>query len=125
MKTPSIAPLALAAAGAAFAGADGPVTPAEVAAQSKNPRTAPLLLDVRSAAEFAGGHVPGAVNIPVGQIEARAGEIPRDRPVVVYCEVGGRSRLAATQLRNRGYANVREMTGSLSAWRAAGLPVEK
>lgn len=125
MSARTVAPIALAAAGAAFAAAPEPVTPAEVARQLEDPRTAPVLLDVRSPQEFADGHVPGALNLPVGQVEARAAEVPKDRPVVVYCEVGGRARLAATQLRNRGYTNVREMTGSMTAWRAAGLKIEK
>lgn len=123
MNAKAMAPLAMAAAGAAFAA--GPVTPAEVAQQLREPKTAPLLLDVRTPEEFAGGHVPGAVNIPIRELEGRVAEVPQDRPVVVYCEVGGRSALAARQLAARGYRNVREMQGSMEAWRAAGLPVEK
>jgi phage shock protein E len=103
----------------------GTVTPADVAQQLKAPKTAPFLLDVRTAEEFADGRVPGAKNVPVGELQARLAEVPKDRPVVVYCHSGGRAALAARQLRERGYANVSEMEGSLSAWQAARLPIEK
>jgi rhodanese-related sulfurtransferase len=119
----TLGPMAVMAAGAAFAA--GPLTPGEVAQQLRDPKAAPMLLDVRTAEEFADGHAPGAVNIPLRELEARAGEVPQDRPVVVYCEHGGRATLAASQLRGRGHANVREMAGSMSAWRGAGLPIEK
>lgn len=114
--------LALAMTGTALA---GNVTPAEVAAQIRDPKTAPYLLDVRTPEEFAEGRVPGAKNVPVRELEARLAEIPKDRPVVVYCRSGGRAALAGRLLRERGYANVQEMTGSMNAWEAAQLPVEK
>lgn len=103
----------------------GTVTPADVAQQLKAPATAPFLLDVRTVEEFAEGRVPGAHNVPVKELESRLAEVPKDRPVVVYCHSGGRAALAARQLRERGYANVSEMEGSLAAWQAAQLPVEK
>jgi phage shock protein E len=106
------------------AAAAGPVTPAEVAQQLERP-PAPFLLDVRSAEEFAEGRVPGAKNIPVRELESRLAEVPKDRPVVVYCHSGGRATLAHRLLAERGYTNVSEMKGSLVAWEAAQLPVEK
>lgn len=72
------------------------------------------LLDVRTAQEFAAGHLDGAVNIPVDQVEARLPEIPRDRPVVVYCRSGARSRNAASVLRRSGY-DVEDL-GSIDQW---------
>lgn len=72
------------------------------------------LLDVRSAAEFAEGHAPGARNIPVGEVGARVAELDKSKPVVTYCAVGARSRQAAAELRERGFT-VYDM-GSLSAW---------
>lgn len=101
------------------------VTPAAVAERIGDPQTAPLLLDVRTAQEFGAGHVPGAVNIPVQELESRLAQVPKDREVVVYCEVGGRARRAGTLLRERGYDKVSEMEGSMKAWREARLPVEK
>lgn len=101
------------------------VTPAQVAQQLREPKTAPFLLDVRTAEEFAEGHVPGAKNVPVRELEARLAEVPQNRPVVVYCHSGGRAKLASNLLRERGYRNVSEMTGSMMAWEAQQLPVEK
>lgn len=86
---------------------------------------APLLLDVRTAAEFAGGHVPGAVNIPVQALAQRLAEVPKGRPVIVYCESGRRSARALDLLKEAGYTDVREMDGSMAAWREAGFAVEK
>ena len=118
-------PLALAALMMTATAAAGTVTPAQVAQQIRDPKTAPFLLDVRTAEEFAEGHVPGATNIPVGELEAHLAEVPKDRPVVVYCRVGGRAALASSRLRERGYTNVSEMQGSMTAWEAAKLPVER
>ena len=63
-----------------------------------------LLLDVRTPAEFAGGHVEGALNIPVQVLATRLEEVgPKEREVVVYCLSGGRSARAAGELRAAGY----------------------
>jgi phage shock protein E len=64
------------------------------------------VVDVRSPAEYAGGHAEGAINVPVGDIGARLTEIPREKPVVVYCASGIRSARAARTLRDAGYADV-------------------
>jgi rhodanese-related sulfurtransferase len=61
------------------------------------------LLDVRTEREFVGRHPEKAVNIPVGVLESRIGEISKDKPVVVYCESGGRSAMAAQLLASQGY----------------------
>ncbi len=65
-----------------------------------------LVLDVRSPAEFAGGHVSGATNVPLDQLGARLAELPTDRLLVVYCASGMRSARAATLLRAAGRAVV-------------------
>jgi phage shock protein E len=63
-----------------------------------------LLLDVRTPAEFAGGHVDGALNIPVQVLGQRLGDLgAKDREIVVYCQSGGRSARAATELRAAGF----------------------
>lgn len=64
------------------------------------------VVDVRSVAEFQSGAYPGAVNIPVQELERRLAEIPRDTPIVVYCASGGRSASAERLLRAHGYADV-------------------
>src|SRR5690606_10226025 len=73
-----------------------------------------LLLDVRTPGEFADGHVAGALNIPVQELEARVAELDPARSVVVYCRSGNRSGTAASMLRARGF----EVTdiGPMSAW---------
>jgi len=75
-----------------------------------------LLLDVRSPGEFAGAHLPGAVNIPVGEVGGRAAELgPRERPIVVYCASGMRSASAASQLRALGFQHVHDL-GGMGRW---------
>jgi NADPH-dependent 2,4-dienoyl-CoA reductase/sulfur reductase-like enzyme/rhodanese-related sulfurtransferase len=68
----------------------------------------PLVLDVRTPAEFAAGPMPGAVNIPLDELRQRLEELPRDRPIAVYCQVGQRGYLATRILRQAGFqaANV-------------------
>lgn len=72
------------------------------------------LLDVRTPAEFARGHVQGAVNLPVQELEARVAELDASKPVVVYCRRGNRSATAARILSARGF----EVTdvGAMSDW---------
>lgn len=87
---------------------------------------APLILDVRTQAEFEGGHIPGAIHIPHDQIAARLDELPDDRSVeiVVHCQTGKRADLAETVLVEAGYENVRDLDGHWANWSAAGLPTE-
>lgn len=69
------------------------------------------LLDVRTELEYAEWHIPGAVNIPLGQLRQRLGEIPRDKPVFAYCRVGFRGYLAYRILVQRGFAHVCNLAG--------------
>ena len=74
------------------------------------------LLDVRTPEEFAGGHVEGARNVPIDDLEKRLDEAgPKDQPVVVYCSAGGRSARAAKILRANGWTQVVDL-GPMSAW---------
>jgi hydroxyacylglutathione hydrolase len=82
------------------------------------------VIDVRGASEWDGGHLPGVQNIPLALLPSRIAEIPRDRPVVLQCQSGGRSAIAASLLRARGIQNVMNLTGGFTAWRDAGLAVE-
>ena len=84
----------------------------------------PLLLDVRSAEEFASGHVPGAVNVSHEQVAARIAELGAPREVVVYCERGPRASKAASVLGGAGFS-VKHLTGDMGGWREAGLPIER
>lgn len=83
-----------------------------------------FLLDVRTPAEFAGGHIEGAANIAVETLQSRLSEIPRDQPVVLYCRSGNRSAQAAQILRDAGFTGIYDM-GGIIAWEQAGLPVVK
>lgn len=79
-----------------------------------------LLLDVREDDEWAAGRAPGAVHLPLGDLQASA--VPTDRPVLAICRSGIRSGKAATVLAAAG-VDVRNVAGGMHAWAAAGLPV--
>ena len=79
-----------------------------------------VLLDVREDHEWAAGHAPGAVHVPLGRLHPDA--VPRDRPVIAVCHLGGRSAMAAQALAGVGY-DVRNLVGGMDAWARAGLPV--
>lgn len=73
------------------------------------------LLDVRTGAEFRSGHVDGAINIPVGEIDRVKGVIDPGSPVVIYCRSGARSARAAAVMKGLGYADVHDL-GSIANW---------
>ena len=75
------------------------------------------LVDVRSRREFESGHLEGAVHIPVGEIAARAGDLPKDRPVTTICEGGFRSSLAASLLAREGFPSVSSVAGGMAEYR--------
>jgi hydroxyacylglutathione hydrolase len=83
-----------------------------------------MVVDVRSESEFADGHIEGAKNIPLGVVGQRAGEIPTDRPIVVHCQGGTRSSIAASVLQKQGMKNVINLTGGFGAWKKAGGEVK-
>jgi len=82
----------------------------------------PTVVDVRSPAEHAGGRIAGAVNIPLPHLEKRIAEIPAGRPVVVHCEGGYRSAIAASVLQRHGRADAHDLVGGYKAWLAARPP---
>ena len=82
------------------------------------------VLDVRDDWEFRRGHVPGAVLVPLGQLAARAGELPRDKRILVICEHGNRS-LAAAEYLARGGLDAVSVTGGTVAWARSGRPIER
>jgi phage shock protein E len=88
--------------------------------------TAPVILDVRSRAEFESGHVPGARHVPFWRISRRIRELSvrADAELVVYCGHGPRAFLAARALRRRGFTRITYLDGHFSKWRAAGLREE-
>jgi rhodanese-related sulfurtransferase len=80
------------------------------------------LLDVREADEWEAGHAPEAVWIPMGELEARVDELPRDRRIVVICRTGARSHVVAAALLGAGFDAV-NLDGGLRAWAAEDYPV--
>jgi len=83
-----------------------------------------VLIDVRSASEWASGHAPKAIHIPLDEISGRMRDVPGNKPVVVVCASGNRSAMAATALAKNGFAPVFNFAGGMGAWRGAGLPVK-
>ena len=94
----------------------------EAAAQAER---GAFLLDVRGFDEFAAGHAPSALCIPLSDLERRAGEVPTDRAVLVMCQSGGRSAIAAARLRALGMDNITDVAGGFQAWQQANLPTVK
>ena len=82
-----------------------------------------VVVDVRTPGEFAQGHVPGAINLPVEEVARWADRIPKDRPVYLYCRSGNRSRKAAEYLARKGYTNLYNVEGGVLAIARAGYPL--
>ena len=87
---------------------------------------APVVLDVRTPDEFASGHIPGAVNVPLGELASRLPglELAPAAELVVHCERGGRAERALLILEEAGFGSTRQLEGDMRAWRAAGLPCQ-
>ncbi len=107
-------------------GAGGPWVDTLDATQLIN-RSDAIVIDVRDTAEYANGHILGARNIPLRELEERIAELEKHKakPVIVHCDGGKRATSALPLLRKHGFANVFSLTGGYGAWQQAGLPVEK
>jgi glyoxylase-like metal-dependent hydrolase (beta-lactamase superfamily II)/rhodanese-related sulfurtransferase len=79
----------------------------------------PLAVDVRTPTEWEERRIEGSVNLPLSRLRERLGELPRERPLVVYCSSGYRSAIAASVLRREGVERVSDLVGGLGAWQAA------
>ena len=86
-----------------------------------------VMLDLRESKEYAEGHVPNALNIPLSQLAGRGSELGKltGRPLIAYCDRGNRSRSAGSALSKLGFAEVYTLKGGLRAWTEAGLPLAK
>jgi len=84
-----------------------------------------FLLDVRSPEEFQSGHVPGAKNIPLNVLTSQVGGLPADKPIVVVCRSGNRSRMGAIMLQQAGIESVYNLSGGTQAWQRADLPLNR
>lgn len=83
------------------------------------------VVDVREPWEYAEGHIPGAVLIPLGELPDRLAEIPEDEAVVTVCRSGNRSSRAQEFLEQQGFASVHNMLGGMLAWEEAEYPIER
>jgi phage shock protein E len=95
------------------------------AATSAEPTTIQgrIVIDVRSQAEWDGGHIDGAVHIPYDQIASRITEVTTDKNarIGLYCQSGGRAGMAMTTLKDKGYINVENLGGIITARKTLGL----
>jgi len=85
----------------------------------------PLVVDVRNPVEFGIGHVPGAVNIPIEELEERLEEVRHDNGVLIYCINGSRTRQAEPILYTNDIDNVYHLEGTFYAWMRGKYPIEK
>lgn len=85
------------------------------------------VLDVREPDEFKAGHLLNAKLIPLGKLRERIGEMERyrDKPIIVVCRSGNRSATACALLGRDGFAQAYNLTGGVTAWQKAGLPLER
>ena len=91
----------------------------------RDPVRPALLVDVREPHEFSEVRVEGSLLVPMSQLNTRLDEIPRDRPLLVMCQVGGRSARVTGLLRQQGYEDVANVAGGIDAWQRMGLPVRQ
>ena len=86
-----------------------------------------VVIDVCEPDEFARGHVIGAKNLPLGQLEDKLAQVVKNKSthVIMVCQVGARSARAAATARKLGFENVQSLSGGLRAWTAASMPTEK
>ncbi|MGE4370003.1 MAG: rhodanese-like domain-containing protein [Burkholderiaceae bacterium] len=84
-----------------------------------------LFIDIRNHDAFKAGAIPQARNIPVADINTKTGSLPKDKPLIVYCEQGRESMRIARSLRKQGFDQVYSIDGGLRGWLQAGMPVSK
>jgi hydroxyacylglutathione hydrolase/adenylyltransferase/sulfurtransferase len=97
------------------------LSPEQAAARAERGEVA--IVDVREPYEHEAGRIPGALHVPLEELGAASGSLPRDRPLVFHCRIGARSALAAQAFRAAG-VEAFNMTGGLAEWARRGLPLE-
>ncbi|WP_214629446.1 rhodanese-like domain-containing protein [Paenibacillus agaridevorans] len=75
-----------------------------------------IVIDVREPHEYKAGHMPGAKNLPLSQLKGRMNELPKDKPVFVYCQSGMRSKRAAVIFKKNGIPSIVNLKGGIMAW---------
>lgn len=121
------ASLAPAAADESAAASLPVITQEELAGKLAKPDGDVVVLDVRSAREFAAGHVPGAINVSHDEVPAKLAELAplRDKQLVLYCRSGRRAEIAAQSLRAASFARLAHLEGDFPAWESSQRPVER
>jgi rhodanese-related sulfurtransferase len=86
-----------------------------------------VIIDVGEPSEFKAGHIPGAMNVPVGSLQDSVDKLGKykEKPVLLCCRSGNRSAKGAMVLKRHGFANVYNLSGGMSAWQKENLPLEK
>ena len=102
--------------------ASGPALTTLQVTQLINSKNA-TIVDIRPPEEFAKGSLPNARNLPADKVKDRAGELKKDKPLIVICANGSAAGKVAAQLRSSGFSDVFVLNGGLAAWREAGLPI--
>jgi hydroxyacylglutathione hydrolase len=97
------------------------ITPAELSQRLHSVDA--VVIDVRSAAEWAAGHLPGALHIPLGYLVDRMDSLPPSKTLITQCQSGARSAIAASLLEQHGFDRVVNLAGGIAQWRNAGFPV--
>lgn len=82
-------------------------------------------IDVRTAAEYEGGHAPGTKNFPLDELENLTAKLDKEKPVYIICETGRRSQKGAELLQKNGFTDITNIQGGTSGWIAAGFATEK
>ncbi len=103
----------------------GTVNPADAVMMMNREKA--VVIDVCSAEEFAAGHVAGAKNVPLPDLEGKLASVVKNKatPVILACASGIRSKRAVAVAKKLGFENAHSLAGGTAAWRAASLPVEK
>lgn len=99
------------------------VTVDDLKAALSNPRV--FVIDVRTPQEFAQGHVKGAVNWPLQEIDRWWNRVPKDRVVYIHCNTQNRSAVAVQYLMNKGYQNLNLVHGGIQAWMSRRYPTTR
>lgn len=107
------------------AGGGGTRMPQNTLMRAMEQGTAPHIVDVRTAKEYAAGHVPGAIHIPYHQLWQRHAELAAGKAdlIIVYCSHGPRAAMAKLQMWAVGYEKVVHLQGQMSGWKREGLPM--
>lgn len=82
-----------------------------------------ILIDIRPSESFSAGHIPQARSIPASEIEKKAANLPKNKPLIVVCDFGRTAGSAAVRLRALGFTEVSVLGGGMRAWSMAGLPL--